>query len=100
MLLSTRRRGPSQCPPVSEAGPVDDPFGESGLVGGCAQWLLTEAYASLGLDSEAQTAAAVLGANYPGSAWYQNAYGILRGRNLSPQENRGSWISQAFRRIL
>ena len=61
---------------------------------------LTEAYASMGLDAEAQTAAAVLGANYPGSAWYQNAYGILRGRNLTPQENRGSWISQAFRRIL
>jgi len=61
---------------------------------------LTEAYYSLGLDNEAQTAAAVLGANYPGSAWYQNAYGILRGRNLSPQEDKGSWISQAFRSIL
>jgi outer membrane protein assembly factor BamD len=61
---------------------------------------LTEAYYSLGLDSEAQTSAAVLGANYPGSAWYQNAYNILRGRNLRPQEDKGSWISQAFRRIL
>ena len=61
---------------------------------------LTEAYYSLGLDNEAQTAAAVLGANYPGSAWYQNAYNILRGRNLRPQEDKGSWISQAFRRIL
>ena len=61
---------------------------------------LTEAYYSLGLDNEAQTAAAVLGANYPGSAWYQNAYNILRGRNLRPAEDKGSWISQAFRRIL
>ena len=61
---------------------------------------LTEAYYSLGLDNEAQTSAAVLGANYPGSAWYQNAYNILRGRNLRPQEDKGSWISQAFRRIL
>lgn len=61
---------------------------------------LTEAYYSLGLDAEAQTAAAVLGANYPGSAWYQNAYTILQGRNLRPQEDKGSWISQAFRRIL
>jgi len=61
---------------------------------------LTEAYYSLGLDNEAQTAAAVLGANYPGSAWYKNAYNILRGRNLRPVEDRGSWISQAFRRIL
>ena len=61
---------------------------------------LTEAYYSLGLDNEAMTAAAVLGANYPGSAWYQNAYNILRGRNLQPREDKGSWISQAFRRIL
>src|ERR1700748_690514 len=61
---------------------------------------LTEAYYALGLDSEAQTAAAVLGANYPGSAWYQNAYNILKGRNLKPKEDKGSWISQAFHRIL
>jgi outer membrane protein assembly factor BamD len=61
---------------------------------------LTEAYYSLGLDSEAQTAAAVLGANYPGSPWYQDAYNILKGRNLKPKEDTGSWISQAFHRIL
>jgi outer membrane protein assembly factor BamD len=61
---------------------------------------LTEAYYTLGLDSEAQTAAAVLGANYPGSAWYQDAYAILKGRNLKPVEDRGSWISQAFRKML
>jgi outer membrane protein assembly factor BamD len=61
---------------------------------------LTEAYYSLGLDSEAQTAAAVLGANYPGSEWYVDAYNILKGRNLRPVEDKGSWISQAFHRIL
>jgi len=61
---------------------------------------LTEAYYSLGLDSEAQSAAAVLGANYPGSPWYQNAYNILKGRRLQPKEDRASWISQAFHRIL
>ena len=61
---------------------------------------LTEAYYTLGLDSEAQTAAAVLGANYPGSPWYQDAYNILKGRNLKPKEDTGSWISQAFHRIL
>jgi outer membrane protein assembly factor BamD len=60
---------------------------------------LTEAYFSLGLDSEAQTAAAVLGANYPGSPWYQDAYNILKGRNLKPAEDKASWISQAFHRI-
>ena len=61
---------------------------------------LTEAYYSLGLDSEAQTAAAVLGRNYPGSAWYKNAFNILKGRNLKPEEDKRSWISQAFHRIL
>ena len=61
---------------------------------------LTEAYYSMGLDSEAQTAAAVLGANYPGSGWYQDAYNIIKGRNLVPDEDKGSWISQAFHKIL
>src|SRR6201747_2220821 len=45
---------------------------------------LTESYYSLGLDHEAQTAAAVLGANYPGTVWYQDSFNILRGRNLKP----------------
>ena len=61
---------------------------------------LTEAYYSLGLNSEAQTAAAVLGANYPGSEWYTDAYGILKGRNLRPVEDKSSWMSKAFHRIM
>ena len=61
---------------------------------------LTEAYYALGLDAEAQTAAAVLGANYPGSPWYQNAYNVLKGRRLAPKEDTASWISKAFHRIL
>jgi outer membrane protein assembly factor BamD len=60
---------------------------------------LCESYYSLGLDSEAQTAAAVLGRNYPGSAWYKDAYDILKGRNLKPVEDKNSWMSQAFHRI-
>jgi outer membrane protein assembly factor BamD len=61
---------------------------------------LTEAYYSLGLYDEAKTAAAVLGANYPGSPWYQDAYNLLKGHNLKPEEDKGSWISKAFHRIL
>jgi outer membrane protein assembly factor BamD len=61
---------------------------------------LTEAYYSLGLNSEAQTAAAVLGANYPGSEWYTDSYNLLKGRNLKPVEDKGSWISHAFHRVL
>ena len=50
--------------------------------------------------SEAQTAAAILGKNYPGSGWYKDAYNIIKGRNLRPTEDKGSWISKAFRRVL
>ena len=57
---------------------------------------LTEAYLSLGIVDEAQTAAAVLGHNYPGSEWYQDSYALLTGRDLRPQENKGSWISRAW----
>ena len=60
---------------------------------------ICEAYYSLGLDSEAQTAAAVLGRNYPGSGWYKDAYNILKGRNPKPMEDRRSWISQAFHKV-
>jgi outer membrane protein assembly factor BamD len=61
---------------------------------------LTESYYSLGLDSEAQTAAAVLGANYPGTVWYQDSYNILKGRNLTPQADQQSWIYKAFHKML
>ncbi|WP_081988091.1 outer membrane protein assembly factor BamD [Sphingomonas sp. 37zxx] len=35
---------------------------------------LTESYLNLGLREEARKAAAVLGANYPGTEWYERAY--------------------------
>jgi outer membrane protein assembly factor BamD len=59
---------------------------------------LTEAYLSLGITSEAQTAAAVLGHNFPDSPWYQDAYKLLMKGGLSPNENKGSWISKLFSR--
>jgi outer membrane protein assembly factor BamD len=39
---------------------------------------LTEAYLALGVPDEAKKAAAVLGANYPGSKWYERAYDLMR----------------------
>ena len=39
---------------------------------------LVEAYLSLGIPEEAKKAAAVLGANYPGSVWYQRAYKLMK----------------------
>src|SRR5262245_5772978 len=58
---------------------------------------LTEAYMALGIVTEAQTSAAVLGHNFPDSRWYKDAYALLNERGLSPSENKGSWISQAFK---
>jgi outer membrane protein assembly factor BamD len=49
----------------------------------------------MGLESEAQTAAAVLGHNYPDSQWYADSYTLLQSRGLEPRENKGSWISRA-----
>lgn len=58
---------------------------------------LTEAYLAMGLPQEAQTAAAVLGHNYPESPWYKEAYNHLKSQgNLSPSEDKGSWISKTF----
>jgi outer membrane protein assembly factor BamD len=60
---------------------------------------LTEAYMTLGVVNEAQTAAAVLGHNFPDSRWYADAYRLVKSGGLEPTENRGSWISRAFRRV-
>jgi outer membrane protein assembly factor BamD len=60
---------------------------------------LTECYMTLGIVPEAQTAAAVLGHNFPDSAWYKDAYQMVKGQGFEPQENNGSWISRAFRKI-
>ncbi len=60
---------------------------------------LTEAYMALGVVNEAQTAAAVLGHNFPDSPWYKDAYVLLQSRGLEPREDRGSWISRVFQGV-
>jgi outer membrane protein assembly factor BamD len=61
---------------------------------------LTEAYYAMGIASEAQTAAAVLGRNYPDSKWYKDSYALLQSGGLSPSENKSSWISKAFHTVI
>ncbi|MDQ0315325.1 outer membrane protein assembly factor BamD [Amorphus orientalis] len=61
-----------------------------------ALFRLTEAYYALGIVPEAQTAAAVLGHNFPDSQWYKDAYSLLKEGGYEPSENRKSWISRAF----
>jgi len=60
---------------------------------------LTEAYVSLGILDEAQTAAAVLGHNFPDSTWYKDSYTLVKSAGGEPTENKGSWISRAFKKM-
>jgi outer membrane protein assembly factor BamD len=43
-----------------------------------ALYRLTECYLALGIPEEAKKAAAVLGANYPGSKWYKRAFALMQ----------------------
>ncbi len=45
---------------------------------------LVENYVSLGVFSEAEKAAAVLGHNFPESEWYRHSYDLLVNKGLSP----------------
>ncbi|MFO1089179.1 MAG: outer membrane protein assembly factor BamD [Hyphomicrobiales bacterium] len=64
-----------------------------------ALYRLTEAYLALGIRSEAQTAAAVLGQNFPNSDWYKDAFNLLQSQGLEPSASSESWITQAWNQI-
>lgn len=61
---------------------------------------LVEGYLSLGLEQEAQRAAAVLGYNFPDSEWYKKTYSIMTARNVqvlsSDQARNRGWLSGIF----
>ena len=59
-----------------------------------ALYRLTEAYFAMGVVEEAQTAAAILGHNYPDSQWYKDAFALLKNGGLAPHENTDSWLSK------
>ena len=58
---------------------------------------LTESYMTLGIVNEAQTAAAVLGHNFPDSPWYKDAYRLVTSAGGQPAENKDSWMSRALK---
>lgn len=60
---------------------------------------LVEAYYAMGVVQEAQTAAAVLGHNYPDSKWYKDSYELLKNGGLAPNESQESWISKAGKKL-
>ena len=65
-----------------------------------ALYRLVEAYLSLGLVHEAQTAAAILGYNFQGTVWYQQAYALLTGRGVQPDNVGDSWLNQTYRQVV
>ena len=62
---------------------------------------LVECYLSLGLYTEAERVAAVLGYNYPGSKWYEDTYKIIDpSRRQVVFDKRSTWdktIESLFR---
>jgi outer membrane protein assembly factor BamD len=63
-----------------------------------ALYRLVEVNVALGLNEEATRNAAVLGHNYPGSAWYAEAYALLTERgqrpDVQPEARRESWLQR------
>src|SRR5260370_4200468 len=58
---------------------------------------LVESYLSLGVESEAQAAAAVLGFNFPCSDWYQDSYYLMTGERTKPSHHKSGWFFALFR---
>ena len=61
-----------------------------------ALFRLTESNLALGLTNEAQTAAAVLGHNYPSSSWYKQSLDLLQRVGLEPKVNAASPLAASL----
>lgn len=61
---------------------------------------LVESYLAIGIASEAQTIAAVLGHNFPNSKWYRFSFSLLSGEDLEPEVKATgkdkSWLDKIF----
>ncbi|WP_278921029.1 MULTISPECIES: outer membrane protein assembly factor BamD [Pseudophaeobacter] len=61
---------------------------------------LVEAYLSLGLTEEAQTAGAILGHNYQSTDWYEDSYKLLTSQGLKLKDRGNNWLSQIYRQSI
>lgn len=61
---------------------------------------LVEAYLSLGLTDEAQTAGAILGYNYQSTVWYEDSFALLTGRGLRPETSGDNWLASIYRQVV
>ncbi len=65
-----------------------------------ALYRLVEAYLSLGLRDDAQTAGAILGYNFQSTVWYQDAFTLLTGQGLTLEPAGGSWLRAVYRQTI
>ena len=61
---------------------------------------LVESFLSLGLNREAQNAAAVLGENFVGSDWYAASFALLTQRDLRPERSEDGFFDGIYRRVI
>ena len=64
---------------------------------------LVEAYLSLGLDADAQTAGAILGHNFRGTDWYKDSHVLLTGRGISTEaasDQSQGWLKRIWRQMV
>jgi outer membrane protein assembly factor BamD len=62
-----------------------------------ALYRLSAAYLQLGIASEAQSAVAVLGHNFPNSSWYKDSYALLHKQGLMPSHDSNSWVANVWK---
>jgi outer membrane protein assembly factor BamD len=61
---------------------------------------LAECYTALGITDEARAATAVLGHNFPGSDWYEDAYVLIGDPNYVPSRPEGDgWFTRMWDRL-
>ncbi len=61
---------------------------------------LVEAYLSLGLTDEAQSAGAILGHNFQSTEWYEDSYKLLTSQGLKLKDKGNNWLAQIYRQSL
>ncbi len=61
---------------------------------------LVEAYLSLGLTDEAQTAGAILSNKYGDSEWSKSSYVLLTNRGLYPGAKGNNWLARVHRQVI
>ncbi|MCF6445241.1 outer membrane protein assembly factor BamD [Nereida sp. MMG025] len=61
---------------------------------------LVEAYLSLGVTNEAQSAGAILGYNFQSTEWYQDSFALLTGQGLTLEPAGDNWLSAIYRQVL